>query len=80
MGSGFGVAVAVAQVADAAPIQTLAWKLPYAAGAAVKTKPNNKTPVWLVGTGGGLGSRFLWGVMRMFWRSSRRGSVVNESD
>ena len=35
---GSGVAVAVARLAAAAPIQLLAQKLPYAAGAAVKRK------------------------------------------
>ena len=33
---GSGVAVAVAQASAAAPIQPLAWELPYAAGAALK--------------------------------------------
>ena len=39
---GSGLAVAVAQASAAAPIRSLAWELPNAAGAALKRKPNER--------------------------------------
>ena len=32
------------RLAPAAPVQPLAWKLPYAAGSALKSKPKNEQP------------------------------------
>ena len=52
-----GVAVAVARKATVALIQPLAWKLPYAAGSAIKRKENPISNIIL--TGGRLNAFFL---------------------
>ena len=45
---GFVVAMVVAQTSAAAPVQPLAWELPYATSVAIKRKQNKQTGVPIV--------------------------------
>ena len=47
--SGIAVAVAVAVASAVAPIQLLAWELPYATDVAIKKKKVLEVPSWLSG-------------------------------